>query len=330
LQVLRRADATAYELIENPPRLRVEPGERFCVEVEDCFGGALSREDQLPVPTTFGERWDREEWNPCAGPIFIEGARPGDTLVVTIHDITVGPKGVTAIFPGVGPLADSATYADCRGPYTQILEHRPGPAGSTSDGVAARGGRELWPLNPHIGTIGTAAALPMVAGANSNFGQGPFGGNIDCRHVAKGSKVLLPVSVQGACLYLGDVHASMADGELFGTADEAEADITVSCEIVPGRRTPWVRLETGDALIQLNSSRPLEDAIQRAFRWMLDWLVEDYGFEAREAYIHLGVNSGVEIRVYQMVELGRLNYTVGVVFPKSSLELAGAIGRSDG
>jgi acetamidase/formamidase len=111
----------------------------------------------------------------------------------------------------------------------------------------------------------------------------------------------------------------MGDGELYGVADEVSARVTLSCRVVKQRSIPFVRIITPDAIVQLNSSRPLDDAIDGAFRWMLDWLVADYGLDARDAYVLLGVHPDVRVEVYQFVKLGRLSYTVGVSFPSSAL-----------
>jgi acetamidase/formamidase len=226
---------------------------------------------------------------------------------------------MTCIFPGYGPLADSAKYPDCRGPFTKVIPHLDGPSGTTSDGRGVFDDRTVWDLNPHIGTIATVPERPIAAGSDTALGQGPWGGNIDCRDIRKGTKVLLPVEVEGAYLYLGDVHASMADGELYGMADESRAELTLSCEVIRAKQIPWLRLETTDSIVQLYSFRPLEGAIEQAFLWLIDWLVDDFGFSARDAYLQLGLNPGVRISVYQMTRMGRLNYTVGVSFPKSHL-----------
>jgi acetamidase/formamidase len=130
---------------------------------------------------------------------------------------------------------------------------------------------------------------------------------------------MLPVVVDGAYLYLGDVHACQADGEFYGSADEARATLTLSCEIISQKRIPWVRVETPNSIIQLNCSKPLEETVKQAFLWMIDWLVEDYGFTSRDAYVQLELNPDVRINVYQMVALKRLNYTAGVSFPKHAL-----------
>ena len=320
MQHLPREQAYEYDIVVKEPKLAVSPGEVFSVDTEDALNGTIRREDQLPTTENLGlQHRLMVEANPCAGPIVVQGARAGDTLAVTIHDIVVDDQGVSCIFEGEGPLGDSFKYQDCRGPLTTIVKHIPGPSGTTSDGKGVLHGRVVWDLHPFIGTIGTVPVRPMSAGSDTVNGQGAWGGNLDCRDICKGHKVLLPVYHDGAYLYLGDVHATQGDGELYGSADEARARVTLSCEVIPGKRTPWIRLETPDALIQLYSFRPLEDALKQAWRLLIDWLVEDYGFTAREAYVQLELNPEVRTHVYQMVALRRINYTLGVSFPKSAL-----------
>jgi amidase len=318
---LPRHRSTAYELVAAPPQLEVGPGETFVVETEDAFGGAIVTEGDLPTSETFGDRWARDEWNPCAGPIAVRGACPGDVLVVHIHDISVADQGVTCVFPDATPFANPLKYRECDGPFTTVVHHVQAGAGQARAELAVGRTSLSWQLDPHVGTIGVAPLRPVAAGADTSLGQGPWGGNLDVRDARAGSSVLLPVEVEGACLYVGDVHSSMADGEYTGAGVETSATMTLSCELRPrGHPLPFMRIETPDALIQVNSSRPLEAAIDEAFRWMLDWLVDDYGFAPREAYSLLGIHPDVRINVYQMVRLGRMSFTVGVSFPRSAVQ----------
>ncbi len=311
---IARADAHRYEMLAGEPVLRVHPGQEFVVETEDAFNGAIRSSHQVPRTETL----DPLPPNPCVGPIAVEGAAPGDVLAVDIVDIVPAAEGAHCIFAGEGALADSASYPDCRGPYARLIQHLAGPSGTTSDGYGVFAEGVRWALQPHIGTIGVAPRRPVAAGADTLTGQGRHGGNIDCRDIRRGTTVLLPVEVDGACLYVGDVHASMADGEWVGNADECAAELTLRCRLLPGR-LPWPRVETESSIIQLASGKPLEAAVRQAFLWLMDWLVADYGLPAREAYMQLGVNPGVRIHVYQLVDLGRLAYTVGVGFPREQL-----------
>lgn len=319
MQRITRENAYEYELVVQPPKIKVKAGEKFVVETEDALNGMIRSEDQLPTPEVLGPRFARFELNPLAGPIYLEGAEPGDLVVVTIHDIVVADQGVSCVIPGVGPLADSAQYPECHGPVTKIIKHLPGPSGTTSDGKGVFNERITWDLNPHIGTIGTTPLRPVAEGADSVFGQGQHGGNMDVRDVKKGNKIMLPVFHEGAYIYCGDVHGSQGDSEFYGIADESRAELTISCDIVPDKIIPAPRIETPTSIIQLHSFRPLDDAVQQAFRWLIDWMVEDYGISPLEAYQHMDLNPDVRIHIYQMIKLRRINYTVGVEIPKKYL-----------
>lgn len=318
-QRLSRQDAYEYEMTIREPKLTVRPGELFVVETEDAENGLIRSPGDLPDRATLGDSMSDGRSNPCAGPICVEGAGRGDLLAVTVHDIQVDGQGFSYISPDFGLLSNSRRHAECAGPYTRIIEHVEGPSGTTADGRARFTRKTSWDLQPHIGTIGTVPDRPIAAGSDTLSGQGPHGGNLDCRDVRPGHTILLPVAVDGAYLYLGDVHGSQADGEILGIADETRADVTLSCEVIPQKTIPFMRIIAPDRLIQVHHGRPLEDAISQAFEAMLDWLVEDYGFEPREAYLQLGVNPEVRIHVYQMVKLGRLTHTAGVSFPVDCL-----------
>ena len=145
-----REHASEYNMVIKEPRLVVEPGESFVVETEDALNGLIRTEDDLPVHEVLGARLERQEFNPLVGPIVVEGTKPGDVLLVHVEDIVVADQGVSCIFDGVGPLADSAKYPECRGPATKIIRHLPGPSGTTSDGKGVFNDPDrLGPQPPH-------------------------------------------------------------------------------------------------------------------------------------------------------------------------------------
>jgi acetamidase/formamidase len=174
-----------------------------------------------------------------------------------------------------------------------------------------------WPLRPFVGTIATAPERGME---NSVVTAGPWGGNIDVRDIAAGSKVHLNVGAAGGLLFLGDVHGSQGDSELTGIANETAADVTLRCDVMKGRAVPGVcRIEKADSLVQVDAARRAgspEAALNSCFVHMIAWLVEDYGMSKREAYLHMTANSGVRAHVYQFC-MGL--FTCGVEFPKQSL-----------
>src|SRR5208337_419187 len=127
------------------PALRVQPGENFLVETEDTYGGYIRTPDKLPIPEHVPYLF-LYYGNPMAGPIWVEGAKKGDLLVVKIEEILVDEQGVTCIQPGIGPLTDSKRWFECAGPYTHIIKHLSGPSGTTRDGKGVFTDRIVWDL----------------------------------------------------------------------------------------------------------------------------------------------------------------------------------------
>ena len=167
-----------------------------------------------------------------------------------------------------------------------------------------------------IGTIGCA---PEREVETSSVGQGPWGGNLDMRDVKEGTKVLLNVYHSGGLLYFGDAHGSQGDTEYYGAADETAATITASCKVIKNKKIPFLRLIKPESIVSVYSYRPLEAAVHSAVQDLMQWLVDDFSFTQQEAYIHTCLNPDFRINVYQMVRLGRLQYTVGAEIPKSYL-----------
>jgi acetamidase/formamidase len=142
---------------------------------------------------------------------------------------------------------------------------------------------------------------------------------MDVRDICAGTRVLIPSYHKGALLYVGDVHASQGDTEFYGTAMEIRSTVTLRCEVIKGRRVPFVRLEKDLSIISLACARPLEDAVWQASIQLMEWLIADYGCSEREAYLLLGVNPDFRVNVYQMAAIGKLRYTVGAELLKRCL-----------
>ena len=299
------------------PMLRVEQGESFIIETEDAGSGLIRSPDVAPhlsdLPT---RKFDPPKGNPMGGPVYVAGAERGDLLEVTIEKIEVDDQGFTAFRPGQGPLGDSHKWESVRGPFVHIVKHLPGPSGTTRDGQGVFNDNVTWDLQPMIGTIGVA---PDREVETSSVGQGPWGGNLDVRDVKEGTKVYLNVYHDGALFYAGDVHASQGDTEFYGTADETRSELTMSCRVVKDKKIPFVRLEKLESIVSLYSFRPLEDAVESAIVNLMEWMVTEYGVSERDAYMHTCINPDFRINVYQMVRLGRIQYTVGAEIPRKYL-----------
>ena len=135
----------------------------------------------------------------------------------------------------------------------------------------------------------------------------------------EGTRLYLNCYHEGALLYVGDVHGTQGDGEFAGVANETEAEVTLSCEVIKQKSIPYARLEKEESIISLYSARPLEEAVQTAILNLMDWLVTDYGMKPRDVYFQLSVNPDFRINIYQMVKSSGLNYTVGAEFPRKYL-----------
>jgi acetamidase/formamidase len=299
-----------------PPKLRVAPGEKFVVETEDASSGYLCEEGQSPLNRPFiDETWPPSA-NPVAGPIYVEGAHRGDLLAIKIEDILVAADQSYTFSARRGPIHDSLKWSQAAEPYTHVLGHKPGPSGTMRDGRVCFSDRVSWPVAPFIGTIAVAPEREVLT---SIFGQGMGGGNIDCRDIRPGNTFFVTSQNEGGLLFVGDVHASQGDTEFSGVAAESRAEVTLSVEVIPGKKISYPRIETPSSLISLYNSRPLEHAVTKAIFLLMEWLVEEYGFSQRDAYMQVSVNPGVRVHVYQMIPEMLLMYTAGVEFPRDCL-----------
>lgn len=320
MKTIKRDQATATEYGAHlEPQLRVGPGESFLVETNDNLFNQAREKGLAAVAEPPLQALQIVRGNPLAGPVFVEGVEPGDTVVVEIESIEIRDWGWTGLLPGAGVLDGRIGWEDCSGPFSTIIRHEPGPSGTLADGEGVMSlDREVrWPLAPFIGTIATA---PERGAENSVVTAGPWGGNIDVRHIAPGNRIHLNSAAAGGLLFLGDVHGSQADSELTGVANETAADVTLRCESIAAKPVPGVcRIETPDSLIQVGAAREAgspEAALNSCFVNMISWLVEDHGMSRREAYLHMTVNSAVRCHVYQFC-MGL--FTCGVEFPKQCL-----------
>ena len=200
--------------------MRVQPGEAFEIETWDASTGYFKTPADKAIP---GQRpgFDRTppQANPIAGPVFVEGAERGDTLVVTIEEILVGRLLVDRHRPAPRPARRIDALARTVRPTTRRRSSatRPAPAARTRDGTLHFSDQISWPITPFVGTLGVAPDREVTTSLD---GQGEWGGNLDIRDVCPGNRILLPVYHPGALFYLGDVHASQGDTEFTGTAAE--------------------------------------------------------------------------------------------------------------
>ena len=303
---------------EDEPLLRVRPGESIEMETWDASAGYFKTPADKAIP---GLRpgFDRTppQANPIAGPVWIEGAERGDTLVICLEDILVDDHSWIAIGPRRGPLGESTRWPELSADYTtKILQHSPGADGTMRDGTVHFSDRISWPITPFVGTFGVA---PDREVATSLDGQGEWGGNLDIRDAAPGNRIFLPVYHPGALFYLGDVHASQGDTEFTGTAAETKACVRLHFELIKGRRSTAIRIEKPGSLVAIHTSRPLEVAVETATIQMMDWIISEHGFTPADAYCLVSTCPDFRINVYQMCKIGKLSYVAGAELPKRYL-----------
>jgi amidase len=251
---------------------------------------------------------DTRRGNPVTGPVYIRGAKPGDTLAIDVLDIKLASSGYLAVIAGVGVLKEG-------------MEDKVKIVGVERNKIMFNPALSI-PLHPMIGTIGTARADCEID-ANR---PGPHGGNMDNIEVCTGSTVYLPVQVKGALLSLGDVHANQGDGELMGSALEIESDVKVRIRLIKGRNwmRPWI--ENNRVWVTCADGPVLSDAIRTATQDMVSLLTEKIKLNKEEAYMMVSLVGGAYI--CQACE-GKINTTVRVVVPKLQNNISGVVATDE-
>jgi amidase len=267
------------------PIASVSPGETLEIETYDCFMDSVRPERDWKSLLESGEEIFE---NPVTGPIYVEGAEPGDTLVVEIVSIEVGERGVTALVPGFGVLEGWFAQVPPLSKFSEV-RHR--------EVVFPAKGRSIRiPVRLMIGTIGVAPATETLATVTPSR----HGGNLDTPEVTVGNRLYLPVNVRGALFALGDLHATQGYGEVCGTGVEVSGLVRVKLDVQKCKRIEWPRIESPDEIMTVCSARPLEDAVRLAVRELTKLLVADYGIEEYDAYMLLSVAG--DIAISQMVD----------------------------
>ncbi|MDR3634708.1 MAG: acetamidase/formamidase family protein [Isosphaeraceae bacterium] len=320
MQRIAREQARKYAFDwRDEPLLRVGLGESFEIETFDASTGYFRTVEDKAIPA-LRPGFDRSPplTNPIAGPVWVEGAERGDTLVMTVEDIVVDDYSWTAVGPRRGPLGESTRWPELSGVYTtKIFHHTPGPSGTMRDGTLRFSDRVAWPITPFIGTFGVA---PDREVCTSLDGQGDWGGNLDIREVAPGHQVHLPIYHAGARFYLGDVHASQGDTEFTGTAAETKATVRLNLNLVKGKRVPGVRIVKPASIVAIHAARPLELAVETATFHLMDWLITEYGFTPTDAYCLVSTCPDFRVHVYQMCKIGKLSFVAGAELPKRYIQ----------
>lgn len=288
------------------PVLTIYPGDSVVTDAVDANGWDR-HSNQLPHALG---------GNPMTGPFFVEGAEPGDTLVVHLDKIT--PNRVWGW--SSARLAPNVVNPD----YVTLLPVNPDssrPRANWDVDVAAGTatlvspetslGRLVLPIVPMIGCFGVA---PANGEAISTATSSHHGGNMDWNGFREGVTVFFPVLQPGALFFLGDVHALQGDGEMSGTGIEISADLAFTVELQKGRKIGWPRAENATHIVTAGNARPLDQAVQHATTEMNQWLQAEYGMDALAANLLMG-----QTVQYELGNMYDPAYTMICKMPKSVL-----------
>jgi len=275
----------------NPPVLRVQPGEPFVMETNDRFAtyeGPDSSPEAMAILTTM------------AGPVYIEGAKPGDTLKIEVLDVRLPLSyGWIGATPGRGPLG------------ARIPAFRKAQVQITPDGVVLHG-KVTMPLRPMIGRMGVA---PQDGPKRSND-KGPFGGGMGNTQVTTGATVYLPVFHEGGLLTIGDCHAAMGDGEATASAVECALDATLRITIEPHVTVSRPLVTTATEVMTTGEGETMEAATRRAIEAMADLMKDTLVIDDTDAAMLIACAADVRTGI-----AGHPPYTIRVAVPTSVLTL---------
>jgi amidase len=272
MKTISRDVGIIYEFNEiNQPIATVSSGSTVRVETYDCFKNQIGSEDMELTDL------DWNQINPATGPIFVEDAKPGDVLKVTIHTIEIDSQGVMLVGPNLGVMGQQIEKMSVKIlpiEYNKILFN------------------DLQlPLNKMIGVIGVA---PSGQGINCGT-PGAHGGNMDNKMVTEGATLYFPIAVEGALFGLGDFHAAMGDGEVSVSGVEVAGAATVTLEVIKGQHLEQPMLENEECFTQIASAKTLDEASKLATQLMINRLVERTDMNVSEVTMLLSAVGQLEI-----------------------------------
>ncbi|MEM3770244.1 MAG: acetamidase/formamidase family protein [Candidatus Bathyarchaeia archaeon] len=280
---------------KHKPAEYIKLGEKVRLELEDAFGGQIKNE-KMPL-----EELDWSKVNGATGPIFVEGAEPGDTLIVKIEKIRVADKGIIAVVPKHGALKDKPFKAKIK--FVPII----GEYAHFEKDARVR-------ICPMIGTIGVAPETDEIPTGS----LGKHGGNMDVKEITRGTILYLPVFVEGALFAAGDLHAVQADGEACVSAIEVSGELTLSFDVLKGKSVSWPILETENSHEILVCANSLDDACTVAVEEIVKALMREHNWSFEEAYMFASLV--VDLRINQVVDPKK---GVRAVIPKEFISRRG-------
>ena len=257
---------------QHKPVEHVKHGELLLLETEDAFGGQIKNEEASL------EELDWSRINGATGPVFVEDAEPGDTLLVEILDIKVKEKGVIVTIPKYGILGKKRFN-----PSTKIAGISNGYI-HFDEGVRVR-------ANPMIGTIGVAPKSGEIPSGS----LGKHGGNMDVKKLTTGTKLYLPVFVEGALFAAGDIHAVQADGELCVSSVEVAGEVLLRFSLIKDKKPEWPILETHNWYALLACGDTLDESATFAAEAAVEAFMREYNWPFEKAYMFGSLAINLEI-----------------------------------
>ncbi|MFC4638753.1 acetamidase/formamidase family protein [Deinococcus hohokamensis] len=303
-----------------PPTLHVATGAEIELQTLDASYGGVARqvqEGKLACPEALRDvvlasayavrpNTAGQPGHPLTGPIFVEGAQPGDTLQVDLLEVGTGAWGWNACRPGgIGLLDDEVPEA-----HTQFWDLRGGAWTDFLDVARV-------PLAPFPGLIGVALSEP---GQHKTAPPRRVGGNMDVRQLTAGSTLFLPVEVEGALLSVGDMHAAQGDGEVSGTGIETDGRLTLRVQVLKNQPVGTPHLQTGPeptdlwsagAYVTTGHAPDLREAARIALRELVTYMGRRHGLSFVQAYVL--ASACVDLRISQLVDAP--NFTVSALLP---------------
>ncbi|HEU0000832.1 MAG TPA: acetamidase/formamidase family protein [Ktedonobacteraceae bacterium] len=289
-----------------PPIATIQSGETVSFDLLDASCGQIVHDSTVEAIRTL----DFSQVDQVNGPIYVEGAAPGDTLEVEFLDLQPADWGWTAIIPGFGLLADEFPE-----PALKIW-HLDGGA----DGWAEFAPGIRVPLAPFCGEVGLAPGKP---GALSTIPPYRHGGNMDTKHLTKGARLYLPVEAAGALYSMGDGHAAQGDGEVCGTAIETPMRATVRLTVRKDIQVAEPQFLTGGPLAARSNTAAyyatdgigpdLLEAARNAIRHMIDHLQRSYGLTRTDAYMLCSIM--VDLKICEIVDAP--HWVISAFLPQS-------------
>ncbi|HEY6151026.1 MAG TPA: acetamidase/formamidase family protein [Gaiellaceae bacterium] len=248
------------------PVLEIDPGETVTFETNDCFTGQIRSEGDLVTEI------DLERINSATGPVAVRGVEPGDSLVAEILDVRPIEWGVATLIPGFGQLIDQV-----QSPVTRLFE--------VSESEIRMNERVSFPARPMVGVVGVATDGDTL----SNGLAGRHGGNLDDHLHGKGARIFFPVRQRGGMFAVGDMHASMGDGEICFTGVEIAGEVDIRFGLLKGKQATWPVTELPDRWLPHATADDFDQALKLVSEEAAKLLVDEHGFSIEDAFIFLSV-----------------------------------------